>query len=182
MRHRFTMLATAIALGVSQSAAAADCQDGHICAGNPEGVLTAMKSLGVEAELVKDGAGDPQIDVTSAGYDYTILFYECVENIDCKSLTFITVFNDDGNNTATLANQWNKTRRFSHMAVNDDMTLGLTYDVTTQGGLNQANFAGIVDRWQTNLADLNAFFRSELPQAFEAMEEAVGEDAVTPEG
>lgn len=41
-----------------------------------------------------------------------------------------------------------------------DKSLMLTYDVSTIGGLNQVNFADVVDWWQTMLGQARTFFNA----------------------
>jgi hypothetical protein len=154
-----------LGLGVaSASASAADkqpCGKALVCANAPETVVKAVQDAGFRALLKQDATGDPLITSAASGYDFEIFFYECEEGKNCASLQFSTSFADDGKNTAELANLWNRQKRFSQMAVGENGSLVLTYDVTTFGGLNERNFADVVDWWQTMLGALNAFFRQQ---------------------
>lgn len=139
--------------------AAPACPSGLVCASDPQTVVNALQKLGYKALLgASDNTGNPKIESSAAGYDYTIYFYDCKGPKGCGSLGFTVVFEDDGTNTAKLANAWNKDNRFSQMAVNESGTLAFTYDVTTVGGLNQANFADVVDWWQVMLGKVRGFF------------------------
>lgn len=135
------------------------CGTGLVCASEPQSVVSALQKLGYKAALGQsETSGNPKIDSAASGYDFTIYFYDCAAPKGCGSLGFTVVFEDDGTNTAKLANAWNKDNRFSQMAVNDNGTLAFTYDVTTVGGLNQANFADVVDWWQVMLGKVRGFF------------------------
>lgn len=139
---------------------AADCPASLICASNPQGVVASLQAQGYKAVLGKsDATGNPKITSAASGYDFTIFFYGCEAGKDCSSLGFSVSFEDDGGNSMALANEWNKDKRFSAMSYDDDdKSLGLTYDVTTLGGLNQVNFADVVDWWQTMLGQARTFF------------------------
>ena len=134
------------------------CPGGHICASNPQGVADELRSLGYRAELKSHPSGDPQIESAAAGYDFVVNFNDCKANRQCRSLGFVIVFADDGKNTPQLANEWNRQKRFSQMTANENSSLAVTYDVTTVGGINKANFADIVDWWQVILGQLRTFF------------------------
>lgn len=134
------------------------CPAGHICASDPEAVADELRELGYRAELTKHESGDPQIKSAAAGYDFRLNFNDCKDNKQCRSLGFVVVFSDDGKNTLALANNWNKQKRFSQMAVNDNKSLAVSYDVTTVGGLTKANFADVVDWWQVMLGQLRSYF------------------------
>nr|WP_230207049.1 YbjN domain-containing protein [Novosphingobium sp. Gsoil 351] len=69
-------------------------------------------------------------------------------------------FAQDGTNSAALANEWNLKKRFSTMSFDpNDGTLAISYDFSTLGGLNKANFADVVDWWQTMMGEANKFFK-----------------------
>lgn len=136
----------------------APCPGGMICASDPEAVAEELRKLGYRAELTRHESGDPQIKSAAAGYDYRLNFNDCTENKRCRSLGFVIVFADDGKNTLELANTWNRQKRFSQMAVNENGSLAFSYDVTTVGGLTKANFADVVDWWQVMLGQLRVYF------------------------
>jgi Putative bacterial sensory transduction regulator len=153
-------LAAGLALAVSSTAAAqgAVCPAGMICASNPQAVTDELRKLGYRAELKKHESGDPMIESAAAGFDFRVNFNDCKAGKECRSLGFVVTFADDGKNTPELANTWNRAKRFSQMAANDNGTLAFSYDVTTVGGLTKANFADVVDWWQVMLGQLRGFF------------------------
>lgn len=162
-------IAAALLLGLaSGSAYAADkdpCAKDMVCASDPQTIVAALQAAGYKAVLHKSkNTGNPVIDSAAAGYDFNIFFYECQENKACGSLQFSSNFGDDGTNTAELANLWNKTKRFSQMSLDDDKSLNFSYDVTTIGGLNQKNFADVIDWWATMLGELGRFFKEHSPE------------------
>jgi hypothetical protein len=152
------------ALFVAGSAQASDtdpCGTSMICASSPKTIVDAIQKAGYKAALDKDDDGDPMIESAANGYDFTIYFYECEKAKDCASLQFVASFEDDGANNAALANAWNHKKRFIQMSVDDDGSLNARYDISTLGGLNQKNFADVVDWWAHMLGELGQFFREQ---------------------
>lgn len=136
------------------------CGAKMVCASAPKSVVSALQDAGYKAVLGKsDTTGNPKIDSAANGYNYSIYFYECEEGKKCASLQFLVTFEDDGANTLDLANRWNNNKRFLQMSVNDDKSLALSYDVTTLGGLNQTNFADVIDWWAMMLGEASKFFK-----------------------
>jgi hypothetical protein len=143
----------------AQAFAASECPSLYVCASNPQGLVTSLQTQGYKALLGKsDTTGNPKIESAANGYDFTIFFYGCTDGKNCSSIGFSATFEKDPANTAANANEWNNDNRFSQMSVADDGSMTLTYDVTTEGGLNQVNFADVVDWWQTMLGKVKGFY------------------------
>jgi len=166
MNFKRLVLAFAAIFGFWGSAhAAGECPAGHICASDPNGVAEALQELGFKAELkTHEKSGDPMINSAAAGYKFALHFNDCEQSKACKSLSFVLIFKDDGKNTAQLANAWNRKKRFTQMAANTNGSLAVSYDVTTLGGLTPANFADVVDWWQSMLGQLPRFFEEQSSQ------------------
>ena len=108
-----------------------------------------------------DTTGNPRIESAASGYNFNIYFYECEKTQKCGSLQFLISFADDGTNTPDLANKWNTKKRFLQMSVDDDKSLAVSMDVSTLGGLNQKNFADVIDWWSVMLGELAKFFKEQ---------------------
>jgi len=153
----------AMAMGTAAQAADKDpCGSGMVCASAPQTVINALQAAGYKGVLKKsENTGNPFIESAASGYTYRIFFYECEANKACASLQFRIDFTDDGGNSARVANLWNTEKRFSQMSFDEsDKSMSFSYDVTTLGGLNQKNFADVIDWWATMLGQLNAFFKA----------------------
>lgn len=141
------------------------CEAKMICASKPDSVADAIRDAGYKAVIGTDNQGDPKVSSAASGYNFSVLFYDCEKAKQCGSLQFYISFNnDDGNNSAELANIWNSTKRFGSMSYEADKTLRVTYDISTVGGINEANFKDMVDWWASILGELNLFFK-EHPKA-----------------
>jgi hypothetical protein len=138
------------------------CGANMVCASNPASIVKALQAAGYQASLGKsEKTGNPRISSAASGYKFNIFFYECEQGAKCGSLQFQVSFADDGANTPELANKWNSAKRFLQMSVDDDKSLAASMDVGTIGGLNQKNFADVLDWWATMLGELNKFFKAQ---------------------
>jgi hypothetical protein len=155
-------LAIALGAGAAQAADKIPCGKGLICANAPQTVADALQAAGYKAVLKKSpSTGNPMIESAASGYNFRVFFYECEANKDCASLQFSVFFDDDGGNSAELANIWNNDRRFSQMSFDPkDKSLSFSYDVSTFGGLNTRNFSDVLDWWSGLLGQLPAFFKA----------------------
>lgn len=164
MNRGFRWAAAAGLLMVGSAGTAADttaCPAAMVCASNPKSVADALAKGGYKASQVVDDEGDPMIRSAASGYNYAIVFYGCEKAKACDALRFQILFDDDGKNTAELSNRWNVRKRFIHLAVTDSGELAATYDITTRGGLTQANFADVIDWWGVMLGELSQFFKND---------------------
>ena len=152
----------ALAFGSTPAIAADTCPVTAICASNPAGIVTALQTLGYKAVLGKsESSGSPKISSAASGYTFDIFFYDCTKGAECGSITFLINFSKDPVNSASLANEWNKTKRFSAMSFDEtDGMLTLSCDASTVGGLSQANFADVVNWWDAILGEARTFFKA----------------------
>lgn len=141
------------------------CAGGLVCASNPKTVADVMVADGYRAKIDADNQGDPAIASAASGYNFDVLFYGCVEHKRCDSLQFRATFEKSGASDVVRMNEWNRERRFSQMAVRDDGTIILTYDVSTIGGLTKANFSDVLNWWATILGEASNFFSKNDKQA-----------------
>lgn len=153
-------LGTAFLPSAAFAADTAPCAAGMVCASNPATVKAALERAGVKVTPGTDGQGDPSLSANN-GYDYDVFFYGCENHTACDSLRFEIMFKKDPSNTASLANTWNGSKRFVQMSVLSDGRLRAAMDVATIGGMNQANFADVVDWWNSMASEMDAFFKQQ---------------------
>ena len=164
---RLTCLAAAVAglMFLSGTAPAQDrdaCAAAMVCASNPDTVMRAMERAGLKPRKSVDNDGDPMIESDEGSFPFTVYFYGCEQHRNCDSLRFELVFRKEADNTPELANKWNAGQRFLQAAVKPDGRLVVAYDLATIGGLNERNFADVLDWWKSQLGELADFFRREL--------------------
>lgn len=155
MKKRYFLLGLGLALGTLASSAQAKddkpCGANMVCASDPNTVVAALQKAGYKAKLGKDGVGDPEIDSAASGYSFSVYFYDCVDHKQCAAIQFYVSFEKDAQNTEAFANKWNTDKRFLRAHVNDKGELIFDHDVSTIGGLNQANFADLLEWMASSL-------------------------------
>jgi len=135
-----------------------NCGANLVCATNPKSVADVMAAEGYRAKIDADNQGDPAIGSATSGYNFDVLFYGCVDHKRCDSLQFRATFEKNAASDVVMMNDWNRERRFGQMAVRDDGSIILSYDVSTIGGLTKANFADVLSWWSTILGEAAVFF------------------------
>ncbi|MDG2532675.1 YbjN domain-containing protein [Sphingomonas sp. HITSZ_GF] len=147
----------------AQNQVQAPCAKDQVCANAPQTVLAAMEKAGLKPKMTTDGQGDPMIESDEAVYHFDVYFYGCDDSHkNCDSLRFEVLFEKAPENTPEFANKWNKGKRFLQAFIRDDGQMGLAYDLAMIGGLNQRNFADVLDWWDSQLGELGKFFKAEL--------------------
>lgn len=126
---------------------------GLVAASDPQSVVDAMQRLGYAATLGADNVGDPLITGTILGSGYSVFFYGCAANADCQSLLFQVGYDLPDGWTLEAANEWNAGKILTDAYLDAEADPYLEYFVATSGGLNQENFAAVLDWWQVTMAD-----------------------------
>ncbi len=119
---------------------------------DPDMVVEVAKQFG-SAELEKDDSGDPMVTGRLSGIRYIILFYDCVDATDCKSVQFQTRYTDTF--TVEQANEWNKKFRWVKAVAGDGLTF--TMDLSFIGGITQHYFEERFGLWNSLIADIKDF-------------------------
>lgn len=139
--------------GAVQAAA----QDRLLDLRQPTIVADALRQAGYKAELKTNSKGEPYIESGANGSSFTIEFYNCTGLVNCTSYQFASWYKPDPVFTLAFANEWNLTKRFLKIAVDKDGNLNEYMDFTATGKTTYANFADIVDWYQTMDSSLAKF-------------------------
>jgi hypothetical protein len=146
-RNRFVIAAAIAAL----TAAPASAQS--VSAADPESVAGALRDLGWRASHGVDAEGDPMIQSSIEGVDYTIYFYGCEGGRNCRNLLFSAGFDLVDGTTLQAMNEWNSGRLVGAAYLDPENDPFLQMFVTTAGGLNHENFGDVVDWWRIGVRD-----------------------------
>jgi len=131
-----------VSVGLTAPAIAADVQ-----AQDPASVVSAMQEAGYRAQLTTDDVGDPLIRSSSGGTDFLVLFYNCTDNTDCRTIQFYVGFSEPNSATIQSMNTWNKDNRFGR-AYYDDGIARLEMDLDLDdGGVSRALFEDNLEYW-----------------------------------
>ncbi|QIG80347.1 YbjN domain-containing protein [Stakelama tenebrarum] len=138
------------------------CAADMVCASAPQSVFAAMEAAELDPVMATDGIGDPMIESDAEAFHFDVYFYGCEEHRNCDSLRFEVAFSPGDFNTIELANDWNASKRFLQASVKEDGRFALAYDVGTIGGLNQRNFADVLDWWHSMLEEFQEFVQQRV--------------------
>jgi hypothetical protein len=151
------LLGGALLLGMTGAVDASAAEDKLLDLRQPSVVADALREAGYKAELKKNDKGEPYILSSANGTNFTIEFYNCTGMADCSSYQFESWYKAEPLFTLALANEWNTKKRFLKVAIDNDGNLNEYMDFTAVGKTTYANFADIVDWYQTMDASLAKF-------------------------
>jgi hypothetical protein len=137
------------------------CTTGMICASKPETVTDLIKKLEPKAVITKGEDGTPLISIAGEYYDYFIYFKDCEKGAECAALGFSADFTKDALIDLAFVNKWNRNSRIAKAYIADDGAMYLTFDLSTVGGLNKANFSDVKTWWESQLKYFADFYDKE---------------------
>ncbi len=154
----WAMLAGHAAIAAPAPAATDPAPAGMVTAADPVSIVTALQASGYHGVVKVNKSGHTFVESAANGSTFAIDLYNCDDNdkrIGNKTLLFSTWWKPAPHLTAALANRYNSNAKFGRAYLNERAELVLELPVTTVGGINQANFGDVVDRWGSADADLN---------------------------
>lgn len=116
---------------------------------DPATILDLARKRG-DARLSADDHGDPLVEAIVGGRPYDITFYECTDNVDCRSVMLRAAFRARGQTGGEMAD-WNRTERFGKAYLDAQGNPVIEMNVNMAGGVTLANLEDTLTRWQTTL-------------------------------
>lgn len=112
-----------------------------------------MHAYGYRAELGTDGVGDPMVSSSTAGLNYSVLFYDCDGGTPkrCRSLQLWASFELPSPLEPGKLNTWNRQSRYAKAFTADDGSVVVELDIELDGGVTQANLHSLFALWDTLL-------------------------------
>ena len=148
-----TKLAVAAALSLPSLASAE-----MLVASDPDTLLEFFVEEGGDVERTVDNAGDPKLKVEYYGSDFVLYFYDCTENVDCKSIQFFSGYKTEGSVRKSKVNQWNADNRFSRAYISESGSARIEHDLYLgSAGIDADDFAALVAKWTKAEAEFEAF-------------------------
>jgi Putative bacterial sensory transduction regulator len=117
---------------------------------NPSRVFDIARGYG-DAELKKDGDGDPLIVGMIDGMKYGIFFYGCKTGKDCDDIEFAAAWSTKV--PLDKINNWNRTKRYGKAFVDADGDVGLKMTVNIDYGVSAENLRDSFNWWKRVLKD-----------------------------
>jgi hypothetical protein len=144
--------ATAVVLALAGPAPAQmiDATDAGAIAG-------VLQGLGYRANVEVATSGNPRIRSSANGLNFSIWFYACTDGRACRSIQFMTNVDLPSGMTATRANEWNASKRFTELFLDKNGDPFLVYDVLLAGGVSVENFKATIRIWDSLMGEFKTF-------------------------
>ena len=142
------ILRTALAAGAVLAVAATPAQAQLVNATNPQAIKQIVESHDWPATLVQKTGEDPYIESNRNGLKFLVLFMNCTENKNCRTLQYYMGFSDAKDTTLEKLNQWNKEKRFARAYRDEagDPVLEMDVDVDFNG-IPKENISETFNTW-----------------------------------
>ncbi|WP_339109088.1 YbjN domain-containing protein [Thioclava sp. GXIMD4216] len=138
-------------------ASAATVQAAAVTA-KPSTVSAFLEAYGLPVTQGTDDSGDPMLDSRINGTHFSVYFYGCRGNTNCRTIQFSTGYDLDQPMSATMINEWNRNNRFGRAYLDDEGDPFLEMDINLDGdGVNEKNFDVSLDLWKAVTRDFEHF-------------------------
>jgi len=141
-------LRTALAMSVALAFVATPAQAELVNAKNPATIKAIVESQGWPATIVSKPDEDPYIESNRNGLKFLVLFMNCTDNRNCKTLQYYMGFTDAKNVSLERLNEWNKTKRFARAYRDKEGDPVLEMDVDIDfAGIPRENLGETFNTW-----------------------------------
>jgi len=122
-------------------------------------VVKMLQDKGYRAELTTDSTGDPLVQSSADGSNFSIYFYGCEgEPARCDSIQFVAAFDVEGEGMSLEdANTWNREHRFGRVYLDDEKDPFLEMDVDVEYGFTTEAMGTNLETWTTVLPSFKEF-------------------------
>ncbi|UNK78363.1 YbjN domain-containing protein [Sphingopyxis granuli] len=127
-------------------------------ASNPATIKAIVESQGWPATLVSKPGDDPYIESNRNGLKFLVLFMNCTEGRNCKTLQYYMGFSDAKQVPLEKFNQWNKEKRFARAYRDDEGDPVLEMDVDVDfNGIPRENIGETFNTWSSLMDTFREF-------------------------
>lgn len=152
------MSRAAFALGAAAIFAATPAHAELVNAKNPTKIKEILESQGWPATLISKADEDPYIESNRNGLKFLVLFMNCEDNKDCKTLQYYMGFSDAKEVTIEKLNAWNKDKRFARAYRDDAGDPVLEMDVDLDfAGIPRENVGETLNTWASLMDSYREF-------------------------
>ena len=139
---------TALAMGAALTLTAAPASAQLVSASDPQAIKAIVESHGWPATLVQNAGEDPYIESNRNGLKFLVLFMNCSEGKNCRTLQYYMGFSDAKDTPLEKLNQWNREKRFARAYRDEagDPVLEMDIDVDF-AGIPRENVSETFNTW-----------------------------------
>ncbi|WP_067112200.1 YbjN domain-containing protein [Sphingopyxis granuli] len=148
----------ALAMATIATLAAVPAHAELVNASNPATIKAIVESQGWPATLVSKPGDDPYIESNRNGLKFLVLFMNCTEGRNCKTLQYYMGFSDAKQVPLEKFNQWNKEKRFARAYRDDEGDPVLEMDVDVDfNGIPRENIGETFNTWSSLMDTFREF-------------------------
>ena len=155
---RFFSVRTMLAMGAALALSATPAHAELVNAKNPATIKAIVESQGWPATLVTKADADPYIESNRNGLKFLVLFMNCEDHKNCKTLQYYMGFNDAKEVSLDRLNEWNKSKRFARGYRDDEGDPVLEMDVDVDfAGIPRENIGETFNTWASLMDSYREF-------------------------
>ena len=129
-----------------------------LVATDPDTLLQFFVEEGADVERTVDNAGDPKLKIDYYGTDFTLYFYDCTNNTDCKSIQFFSGYKTEGSVRKSKINEWNADNRFARGYISEGGSARIEHDLYLgNAGVDADDFAALTSKWSKAQGEFEEF-------------------------
>ena len=149
---------TALAMGAAFALSATPAHAELVNAKNPATIKAIVESQGWPATLVTKDDADPYIESSRGGLKFLVIFMNCEDHKNCKTLQYYMGFSDAKDVPLDRFNQWNKEKRFARGYKDDEGDPVLEMDVDVDfAGIPRENLGETFNTWASLMDSYREF-------------------------
>lgn len=131
-------------------------------ASSPSTIKAMIESRGWPAKLVTKDSGNPYISSEIKGMKFAILFMNCSNGRNCKTLQYYIGFGGSKDVSLSRINKWNKEKRFARAYIDNDGDPVLEMDVDLDfNGIPRENLGETLNTWASLVDSYSDFIAEE---------------------
>ncbi|WP_168797874.1 YbjN domain-containing protein [Pacificoceanicola onchidii] len=129
----------------------------NVDASNPARLYDLLRSEGYAVELGRDSVGDPKITAKFEGRTFAVFFYDCTDNVACRTIQLQVAYDMSDGMALVKANEWNRKKRYATVYLDDEMDPFLQMDVNLDYGVSDENFVDNFKMFTRLIGDFEDF-------------------------
>lgn len=141
-----------IAVAALLVASPAVVQAQNVVAKSASSLERFFQDEGAEVDATVDNVGDPKLDVTYYGNEFSVYYYGCDDNRNCDAVQFFSGYKTDGSVRLSKINTWNAENRYARAYVSDSGSARIEMDIYLgDDGVSADDFAAMVSLWSRSM-------------------------------
>lgn len=126
----------------------------NLVAKNAKSLERFFQNEGAEVESMVDNVGDPKLEVTYYGNEFSVYYYGCDDNINCNAVQFFSGYKTEGSVRLSKINTWNAENRYARAYVSDSGSARIEMDIYMgDDGVSADDFAAMISLWSRSMSD-----------------------------